>query len=490
MPLYSDIRNRILTFVVTLGGSLLFFFVPETFWDRTPTPKHVTGAEHHVPKIHWPRSRLSTRNLDGAGETNEKPTLGAVTEKRPRNVAFENLPYPTEISTTVDSSLTPNLSSWQSPTDWAPVKGNDALDQPSTPDLRNLNSPWYNEKAETSGKDYISMGSADDPSSFSPPLPLAASPSNQTPALPSAPKFPLSLPANTGDSTIPVTLERSALKLPKLILPELPLPGTGKQVALPERSDRGSDDSTAKVLNDVLTRKPSAEFPDTESCLSSSQNQAIELGTSKYTDFYRAAPAKTYWQTLRPFSGRFCHDNWLRVAFRPFVLFAYPAILWSSVVYALSVGWLIVLSESVSSIYKNRESYNFTSFQTGLIYISPFIGGILGTAVAGKVSDLIVRFMSRRNGGIYEPEFRLVMAIPIALATGIGLMGFGWSAQERDNWIVPTVFFGIISFGCSLGSTTAITFAVDSYRVYAGEALVTLNFSKSMMPPFCLLSCY
>jgi len=87
--------------------------------------------------------------------------------------------------------------------------------------------------------------------------------------------------------------------------------------------------------------------------------------------------------------------------------------------------------------------------------------------------------MSRRNGGIYEPEYRLVMAIPIALATGIGLMGFGWSAQERDNWIVPTVFFAIISFGCSLGSTTAITFAVDSYRIYAGEALVTLNFSKS-----------
>ena len=44
---------------------------------------------------------------------------------------------------------------------------------------------------------------------------------------------------------------------------------------------------------------------------------------------------------------------------------------------------------------------------------------------------------------------------------------------------MPTVFFGVISFGCALGSTTSITFAVDSYRIYAGEALVTLNFSKS-----------
>ena len=173
------------------------------------------------------------------------------------------------------------------------------------------------------------------------------------------------------------------------------------------------------------------------------------------------------------------NDNWFRVALRPFILFAYPSILWSSAVYALSVGWLIVLSESVSTIYESRVTYGFTPLQAGLIYISPFLGGILGTAVAGKVSDIIVRFMARRNGGIYEPEFRLVMAIPVALSTSIGLMGYGWSAAEKDAWIVPTVFFGLISFGCCVGSTTAITFAVDSYRQYAGEALVTLNFSKS-----------
>ncbi|KMU81697.1 hypothetical protein CISG_02715 [Coccidioides immitis RMSCC 3703] len=111
-------------------------------------------------------------------------------------------------------------------------------------------------------------------------------------------------------------------------------------------------------------------------------------------------------------------------------------------------------------------------------------GGILGTVVAGKVSDIIVRWMARRNGGIYEPEFRLVMSAPIAICTAMGLMGFGWSAQEKEKWIVPTVFFGILSFGCTLGSTTSITFCVDSYRQYAGEALVTLNFSKNVLHGF------
>jgi MFS family permease len=200
-----------------------------------------------------------------------------------------------------------------------------------------------------------------------------------------------------------------------------------------------------------------------------------------YTDYYRSAPLKSYRHSLKPWNGRLVKDKWVKVMIRPFILYAYPAVLWSSLVYALAVGWLIVLSESVAHIYRD-VSYNFSPLQVGLVYISPFVGGVLGTAVAGKVSDLVVRYMARKNDGVYEPEFRLVMAIPITISTVIGLMGFGWSAEEKDNWIVPTVFFGVISFGCSLASTTAVTFVVDSYRVYAGEALVTLNVSKSKCP--------
>jgi hypothetical protein len=200
----------------------------------------------------------------------------------------------------------------------------------------------------------------------------------------------------------------------------------------------------------------------------------------RYTSGLKQRPRLTFTQQLKPWNGRLHNDKWLRVATRPFILFAYPAVLWSSVVYSCSIGWLIVLSESVAVVFRSPDTYNFSALSTGLIYISPFVGGVLGTAVAGKVSDIIVRVMSGRNGGLYEPEFRLVMAAPVAVTTVIGLMGFGWSAQVHDAWIVPTLFFGIISFGCSLGSTTAITLCVDSYRQYAGEALVTLNFSKNV----------
>lgn len=212
---------------------------------------------------------------------------------------------------------------------------------------------------------------------------------------------------------------------------------------------------------------------------SDEERAAAEAARNTYSGHWREREAKSFVQQLRPWHGRLNNDKWLKVAVRPFILFTYPAVLWSSAIYACSVGWLIVVSESVTVIYR-EDYYHFNALQTGLMYISPFIGGVLGTAVAGKVSDVIVKAMARRNGGLYEPEFRLVMAIPVAITTIVGLMGYGWSAEVRDQWIVPTVFLGVVSFGCSLGSTTSITFCVDSYRQYAGEALVTLNFSKNI----------
>ncbi|TLD32557.1 major facilitator superfamily domain-containing protein [Venturia nashicola] len=202
---------------------------------------------------------------------------------------------------------------------------------------------------------------------------------------------------------------------------------------------------------------------------------------SSYTEYWRHQPPKSFIKSLTIFPGRLSSTPYHLIMIRPFILLAYPSIAWASLTYACSVGWLIVLSESISALYRNRETYNFTAFESGLVYIAAFIGGVFGTAVAGKLSDIAVKFMAKRNGGVYEPEFRLVMIVPVAISSVAGLMGFGWSIEVKDMYMVPTVFFGLISFGCSLGSTVAISFAVDCYREFAGEALVTLNFSKNIL---------
>lgn len=372
----------IVAMVAGVCSLLLFFFVPETFWDRRPQP-HKSSERKHGLKPSLLR-RISAQHGHKPGADDGEKSLPGADE------AAE------QISTqkTISGALAKR---------------------------REGKRAHFGADSRAATEATVSSGVKDEKPVLSSPLAISA----------------LSKPEVNTDG---------------------PLPQAIADEASAQRSLSSSSDVEAIAAN-----------ADQDSSL-----------PKQYTDYYRAAPPKSFAQRLRPFEGRLGHDNWFKIAARPFVLFAYPAILWSSAVYMLSVGWLIVLSESVSTVFISRDTYNFTPLQTGLVYISPFVGGVLGTAVAGKVSDIIVRAMSRRNGGVYEPEFRLVMAIPVAITTAIGLMGFGWSAQERDAWIVPVIFFGIISFGCCIGSTTAITFAVDSYRQYAGEALVTLNWSKNV----------
>lgn len=260
------------------------------------------------------------------------------------------------------------------------------------------------------------------------------------------------------------------------------LGGVQKQPLVPSNHNVPEPTTSTPLASATLPEKPDVSNGQSTAFVTGRRSSVQGLDDEKltYTDDLRSKPRLTYIQRLKPYNGRVGTAGFFRTSLRPFVLYTYPAVLWAAVVYSCSVGWLIVLSESVAEIYRNSDSYNFSALATGLVYISPFVGGILGTAVAGKLSDVVARFMAKKNGGLYEPEFRLVMAFPTAITTVIGLMGFGWSAQQHDLWIVPTVFFGIISFGCSLGSTTAITFVVDSYRQYASEALVTLNFSKNV----------
>jgi hypothetical protein len=365
--------RRIVAIVVGFCGSLLFFFVPETFWDRTPRAKKrpLLGAHRTLSNI-FNHALHPTRSGHGAHD-NEKArndeTAAATAPKRHKHV---------------------HVGFADGETGEEQDKIEDEPQAPSRPAMARL------ESTHSSIADDLAPSHADS--------------GHETPS---------------SHTDVELAMQR--------------------------------------------TLTPDGEF--------------APKGPQRYTTHLRSRPPMKFTETLKPWNGRLNHANWFKVMIRPFILFAYPSVLWSTLVYSLSVGWLIVLSESVSHIYRNKKTYNFSALGTGLVYLSPFIGGVLGTAVAGKVSDIIIRYMSRRNGGIYEPEFRLVMGLPVALATATGLMGFGWSAQEKDLWIVPTIFFGIISFGCSLGSTTAITFCVDSYRQYAGEALVTLNFSKS---EFCL----
>ncbi|KAI1803653.1 MFS general substrate transporter [Daldinia bambusicola] len=440
----------ILAIVVASCGFLLFLFVPETFWDRTPIPR----SRRHPKRPSLFSRRSSARQVPkshltgNAVSINDKPTEGISegksTGKHPEGTTSTTQPRHKKAH--VGFAAGTDRESETDP--------GQAQNVPVISVAANIST------ALPSGKDEsIVTGEG-----------MSAEPTIKAEPTPHAPR-PTASRAQSNVST----WSRANWESPGGLSPSTP---DSRGLNSPYQS-RHTDDYF-RVEEGRPSRLPLGTVQsDTESEKMSFSNLGTVTTGQAYTHALRNAPPKSFVQQLRIHHGRLNQDKWWKAAVRPLILFSYPSVLWSAAVYACSIGWLIVISESVAVIYR-EGSYKFSALGTGLVYVSPFIGGVLGTAVAGKVSDVIVRAMARRNGGLYEPEFRLVMAAPILVTTVIGLMGFGWSAYDNDAWIVPTIFFGVVSFGCSLGSTTSITFCVDSYRQYAGEALVTLNFSKNI----------
>lgn len=189
---------------------------------------------------------------------------------------------------------------------------------------------------------------------------------------------------------------------------------------------------------------------------------------------------RSFRNRLSLFSGRHTRDKWWMVLLRPFYLYSYPGVAYGSIMYSLAVVWLIVISETLSDIFRSPP-YGYSQETVGLWYVSPFVGGILGSITAGVMGDRLTRFIVKHNHGIYEPEFRLFMLVPSSIFSAFGLMGYGWSAHNADPWIAPVMFFGCLSFGSSMASTTAITYTVDCYRMYSAEALVNFNLTKNVL---------
>lgn len=82
--------------------------------------------------------------------------------------------------------------------------------------------------------------------------------------------------------------------------------------------------------------------------------------------------------------------------------------------------------------------------------------------------------MARRNNGVYEPEHRLWLLLPLVVLAPGSQLFWGLGAYYGVQWIGPVVAMGIISFVPVVGVQVCVSYCIDSYRALSGEAIVTV----------------
>ncbi|KAH9210421.1 major facilitator superfamily domain-containing protein [Leptodontidium sp. 2 PMI_412] len=223
-----------------------------------------------------------------------------------------------------------------------------------------------------------------------------------------------------------------------------------------------------------------------------SSDEKVETGNSKteFTHFERASndggsvqsqvSKKSYLQSLA-FCPVIDHSVSLRKTFlRPFVLMTYPTVLWSSIVYGMSLGWNVILGASVAQLFA-PPPYLFNSGAQGLIFISPFIGSLVGTYLCGPLADNIANWATKKNRGIREPEMRLPTCAIAVVLTFVGALIAALTYQAHTHWAGPIVGFGVLSAGAQMGATLAMAYSLDCHKELSGELMVTISCLKSLI---------
>ncbi|KAF2480965.1 major facilitator superfamily domain-containing protein [Neohortaea acidophila] len=186
-------------------------------------------------------------------------------------------------------------------------------------------------------------------------------------------------------------------------------------------------------------------------------------------------------QNLRLFNGRKTDESFWKLLLRPFPLFLHPGILWACLIQGTLIGWTVLIGIVIATIAFTPPIF-FNEAQTGYLYTGAFIGALLGFVLAGLLSDSSAKFLTKRNGGIYEPEFRMILVIPQLIFGCAGIYGVGITGADvaKFGWFWPDFFFALEVLGMVLGAVASALYIVDAHRELAVEGFTCLLIFKNI----------
>lgn len=182
----------------------------------------------------------------------------------------------------------------------------------------------------------------------------------------------------------------------------------------------------------------------------------------------------SYLRSLRIYTGTYTDCATWKVFARPFIMFFYPAVLFSFLLYGTTLTWIVVFSV-VNGVLFTAPPYNFTVGEAGLTSLSPFILCIIGEAISGPLNDWICLKLADRNKGVYEPEYRLALMIVVVPLGVAGFYGFGATVHYQTHWSGPVLTYGLANMCLAFASTCVFGYVLDSYPRLAEEAFVAIN---------------
>ncbi|CAO3667687.1 unnamed protein product [Rhizopus stolonifer] len=170
----------------------------------------------------------------------------------------------------------------------------------------------------------------------------------------------------------------------------------------------------------------------------------------------------------------------------PFLLLRHPYIFIASLASGIAFGSMFAVETITPDLYEIH--YGFTSWKTGLSYLSGGIGNLLGAIVSGNTSDRLLLRARERRGGKEIVEDRLTVTLWPAFFffMPFGILLYGWTIERGFVVWAPIVGFGCLNFGMNLIMTGTSAYLVDSLPGEGASVTAAANLVRMVIA--CVLT--
>ncbi|KAK8159716.1 major facilitator superfamily domain-containing protein [Phyllosticta citrichinensis] len=191
-------------------------------------------------------------------------------------------------------------------------------------------------------------------------------------------------------------------------------------------------------------------------------------------DFVNFEP-RTVLSDMRLFVGKAdWMEAWYTLKSMVQVLF-FPNVFWAFCLNGLTIGVNVAIGTTYGAVIE-APPYNWSASSASYVNAGQIVTALVALPLLGTGSDKIIKWRAKKNGGIHEPENRLLPLIVPIMVGIIAAVLHGEACQHPGDyhWFA-LVFANAGYYFCFVGANiAAITYLLDSYPARGGPMLVVI----------------
>ncbi|KAK7204996.1 synaptic vesicle transporter [Myxozyma melibiosi] len=148
-----------------------------------------------------------------------------------------------------------------------------------------------------------------------------------------------------------------------------------------------------------------------------------------------------------------------------------PSVTFLGLYTAIAFSFLYIFLTTVPRIY--HDLYGFSPGIVGLCYLGMGAGQLAGILTVGNTNDKLVNYLTKKNGGKREPEFRLRPLFLSCILLPVSMFWYGWAVEYRVHWFAVVASMFPLGLGMVASMIPIQTYLIEAYAPFGLAASAT-----------------